>query len=192
MEIKEIDCFDVNLQQYTLAVPLIHLQLLLLVTTTTTTKHTVEANFMDMVFTCKCAKVLYALSSRFKSKLSRAQTFLRCGAEQGSVTTEMTLIELVTAQKGAAGVKVCRGGGRRRQVSRPVWHRPKARRGIDYTATGKFGLDCDWGMTPLTCPDQCMTKVSKSQSNIKLTFDNTSLNNLFFFLCCLSFSVQQV
>lgn len=77
---------------------------------------------------------------------------------------------------GAAGVKVCRGSRRNRQVSRPVWDRPKGHRGIDYTATGKFGLDCDRGMTPLTCPDQYKAQLSKSECNTKLMFDVTSIN----------------
>lgn len=83
-----------------------------------------------------------------------AETYLGWEAKQGSVTTEITLIAFVTTQKGASGVKVCRGSTRSWQVSCPVRDRPKGHRGIDHTATGKFGLNCDWGMTLLTCQIQ--------------------------------------
>lgn len=135
-------------------------------------------------FTSKCAKVW--LFAKVKARCT-APTSLWCGAEQGSVTTEITLIELVTAQKGATGVKVCRGSRRRRQVSRPVWHRPKGHGGIDSTATGKFGLDCDRGLTPLTCLDQWMTKVSKSKATQNLHLTIARLYLAFFFFCCWSF-----
>lgn len=151
--------------QCRLAAHLILLLALILVTTNLKTYIRSQFCAISPASVQKCGSMW-----RLKARCT-APTSLWCGAEQGSVTTEITLIELVTAQKGVTGVKVCRGSRRSRQVSRPVWHRPKGHGGIDSTATGKFGLDCDQGLTPLTCLDQWVRKVSKSKAtqNLHLT-----------------------